>query len=214
MENMHNRLLDLYQNARLKLYPQDQIVIYAGDPPIEVYIIKTGYIKVYDIDGDGNEKILSIVKPGDIMPYAFYSGSDVPNRWFYQSISDAEVYVMNRDELLAKLKNDAEIMFALVNNFSLEVHELLTRISSLGKSNIHDKILALMRYLVVCIGKDNTKRWWRVPFPVNQQLLADITGMTRESCSTAIKELVNDELIRQPKINVLEINTVNLMKGN
>ncbi len=198
------------QEARLKQYPQGQIVLYEGDSPLEVYIVKSGYIKVYDVDAMGNEKALSIVKPGDVMPYAFFSGEDIPNKWFYQALCDAEVYVLERAKLNQAMQGDTELILLLVSNFSKEVHEILTRLSSLGKSRAQAKLIALLKYLVVCVGDSKTPKWWRVPFPVNQQFLADLTGMTRETCAMAVKELAGNNIIRTPKINLLEINTSKL----
>ncbi len=211
MELSNPVLEAILQEARLKQYPQGQIVLYEGDSPVEVYIVKSGYVKVYDVDTMGNEKALSIVKPGDIMPYAFFSGNSIPNKWFYQALRDADIYVLERDKLMQAMQGDTELVLSLVSGFSKEVHEILTRLSSLGKSRAQAKLIALLKYLVVCVGTNKTPKWWRVPFPVNQQFLADLTGMTRETCATVIKELVAQGVVRTPKINLLEINTIKLL---
>lgn len=206
MDNPNPLLRSILGHARVKLYPYGQIVVYEGDEPTEVYIVKSGYIKVYDVDASGNEKILSIVKPGDVMPYSFFSGNQIPNKWFYQALGDAEVYVLDRDTLIHAMHADSKLTLSLVNNFSQEVHELLTRLSSMGKSRARSKLIALMNYFVVCLGGDSSSRWWRVPFLVNQQFMADVTGMTRESCANAMKDLSSEGVLRSPKVNVLEIN--------
>ncbi len=210
MELPNPVLETILQEARLKQYPQGQIVLYEGDSPLEVYIVKSGYIKVYDVDAMGNEKALSIVKPGDVMPYSFFSGDDIPNKWFYQALCDADTYVLERETLMRAMAADTNLTLSLVNGFSMEVHEILTRLSSLGKSRAQAKLIALLKYFVVCVGDGHTPKWWRVPFPVNQQFLADLTGMTRETCAMAVKELAGNNIIRTPKINLLEINTVKL----
>lgn len=210
MELPNSTLENIVQNARVKQYPQGQIVLYEGDSPVEAYIVKSGYIKVYDVDAMGNEKALSIVKPGDVMPYSFFSGSDIPNKWFYQALCDADIYVLERDTLYQAMQGDSELMLLLVHGFSKEVHEILTRLSSLGKSRAQAKLIALLKYFVACVGDGHIPKWWRVPFPVNQQFLADLTGMTRETCAMAVKEFASEGIIRTPKINLLEINTVKL----
>ena len=207
MELQHTGLQSLLKNARIKQYPQGQIILYVHDSPVEVYIVKSGYVKVYDIDSAGNEKALSIIKPGDVMPYAFFSGHNITNKWFYQSLCDAGIYVLDREELLQAMYADSSLLFTFVEGCSQEVHEILTRLSSLGKSRAQAKLIALMKYFVVCVGGPKVPKWWRVPFPVNQQFLADLTGMTRESCGACLKEFVAQGVVRTPKINLLEINT-------
>lgn len=203
-----NNSLDLIlKKARLKTFPQGQILIYEGDPPGDVYFIKKGYVKVYDIDKDGHEKILSIVKPQNIMPYSFFSGTQVSNKWFYETLCDSELYVMNGEELSRLMEKNGSITLSLVSSFSQEVHELLTRLSSLGKSKSHAKLVSLMRYFIVCLEEEvSTKKWWKVPFPVNHQFLADITGMTRESCALTMKDLSAHNVVRYSKSSILEIN--------
>lgn len=210
MELPNAVLETILHDARVKQYPQGQIVLYEGDSPVEVYIVKSGYVKVYDVDAQGNEKALSIVKPGDIMPYAFFSGKGVLNKWFYQALCDTDIYVLERETLIKAMYTDTDLILSIVSGFSKEVHEILTRLSSLGKSRAQAKLIALMKYFVVCVGKNKTPKWWRVPFPVNQQFLADLTGMTRETCATSMKELLNQGVVRAPKVNLLEINTVKL----
>lgn len=202
----------ILSRARIKNYPEGQIVIFSGDKPSEVYIVKSGYVKVYDLDEKGNEKILSIVKPGSIMPYSFFSGNNTPNKWFYQTLCDSEIYVLDRETVLHTMQADASLVLAFTNNFSREMHELLNRISSMGKSRSHTKLLAVLKYLVVCLESEREDLWWRAPFSINHQFLADITGITRESCSNALKILQNRGVIRQPKHNVIEVNTEKLMK--
>lgn len=206
MQTASSLLNTVLEQARVKNYPQGQIVIYRGDPCLEVYIVKEGYIKVYDIDEAGNEKILSIVKPGDVLPYSFFSGVDVPNQWFYQTLVDTDIYVAERQTLLNAMSANNGLMIALVNNFSIEAHHLLGRLSSLGKTRTQSKILALLKYLLVSLKYDQNTRWFKVPFPINQQFIADMTGVTRESCTVAMKDLAGSGIVRIKKTNVLEIN--------
>lgn len=212
MESVSPLLEPILQQARIKQFPQGQIILYEGDSPAEVYIVKSGYVKVYDIDKMGNEKILSIVKPLDIMPYSFFSGGDILNKWFYQSINDAEIYVLDRETLLRAMREDGTLTLLLVGRFSREVHELLTRISSMGKSRTVSRLTALLKYFVVCIDTPKDAVWWQLPFPVNQQFLADITGMTRESCAAAMKILTTKGIVRFPKLSIMEINTEKLSR--
>jgi CRP/FNR family transcriptional regulator len=98
-----------------------------------------------------------------------------------------------------------------MNWFSKEVHELLARLDSLGKTNVSDKLKAALKFLAIRHGKERRSGWCRVSFPVNHQLLADMIGMTRESTTTAMKELVDQKIIRNPRLTILEIDLKKLM---
>lgn len=93
-----------------------------------------------------------------------------------------------------------------MNWFSNEMHDVLVRLSSLGKTNARDKLLAALRMLQKRHSTNRRGHWWRVHFTVNHQLLADMTGITRESAALTMKELQNEKIIRNPSLAILEIN--------
>lgn len=198
------------KNARLKQYPKGQIIQYQGDELSEVYILKSGVVKIYDIDEQGNEKILHITKAPALIPFSFFSGGKTPPNWFYSALTDCELYVIPHESLHSAMEKDARLAITLTNEFSKDVHELLVRLSSLGKTTAHVKLIATLWFLATWHATEHRKGWWRVSFPVNHQLLADITGITRERAAMVMKELQDAGTIRNPRLTVLEINKESL----
>lgn len=194
------------RNARLKAIPAGQIILYEGDLPSDVLVIKSGIVKIYDIDDQGNEKILHFAKAPAVIPMSYFSGMHDPLRWFYASVTDCEVYVVEFSKFHKLMRTHADVAEMLTNNFSDDVHELLVRLSSLGKTNSQDKVVAALKFLVARHATERRADWWRVTFPVNHQLIADICGITRESTALVMKELLDNKVIRSPKLTVLEIN--------
>jgi CRP-like cAMP-binding protein len=68
------------RSARSKSVPGGQIVLYEGDMPGDALILREGIVKLYDIDEQGNEKLLHLVKPPAVIPFAFFSGMRDPLR--------------------------------------------------------------------------------------------------------------------------------------
>ena len=82
---------NLFQTARLKNYPKNQLVQYQGDPMTDIYMIKAGYIKVYTILETGDTRTLFILGPGDVFPVAFSTTLDWSSyklKYFYQCLTD------------------------------------------------------------------------------------------------------------------------------
>lgn len=210
MKQISPYLKELMQSGHLKKYPKGQTIIYQDDTTRDVYIIRSGYVKVYDIDKQGNEKILHILRPTALMPFVFFSGPDSSTHWFYGALTDCEVAVFSYDQIKTAERQHPELYEELVRSFSLEVHEMLNRLSSLGKSSAKVKIMAALRFLCAYTSKEQADGWCQVDFPVNHQLLADITGLTRESAAMIMKELGKKELVRNPRQTVLQINSKKL----
>jgi CRP/FNR family transcriptional regulator, cyclic AMP receptor protein len=203
---MPDQLRDVIKSARLKHVPKSQIIIYKGDEPHDVYLIKSGAIKIYDIDEQGNEKILHIVKSPALVPFAFFAGNNQQTSWFYGALTDCELYALPYHQLPQAMQKDSALTFFLMNDFAINMHELLVRLSSLGKTQVRDKLYAALRFLQTHHSSKRRGGWWRVNFAVNQQLLADLSGVTRESTAMAMKDLQDRKIVRCPKVAQLEIH--------
>lgn len=199
-------LKKVLSSARQKHVPGGQIILYERDIPQEVYIIKKGVIKIYDIDEQGNEKILHLIKEPGLIPFAFFSGFINPLHWFYATLTDCDLYVIPADKLKQAVIDDGQLGEMLTKGFSTDVHELMVRLSSLGKTNAKDKIIAALHFLVVMHCSERRSGWWRVNFAVSHQLLADLCGITRESAAVVMKEMQDQKITRSPRQTILEIN--------
>lgn len=200
-------LQELLDIAPTKQIPKGQILFYAEDKPLEALIIKDGIVKIHSIDDNGNEKILHLVGRNAVLPLAFFSGDHVATHWFYTTLTDCEIYTLPQEQLHQAMSEHSTVAIYLMNWFSSEVHELLVRLDSLGKTNVRDKLSAVLLFLAVRYSEKKRGGWLRVTFPVNHQLLADMIGMTRESTAMAMKEFADEKLIRNPRLAVLEIHT-------
>lgn len=211
MKSLPDALQKQIQLSRVKEIPKGQIIFYEGDSPVEIFIIKEGVVKIYNIDDDGNEKILHLVAAPAVIPFSFFTGSNKPTQWFYSALTDCDLYLLRREKLQEIERQNPEVLIFLMNWFSKEVHELLARLDSLGKTNVEDKLKAALKFLAVRHCRPRRSGWLRVLFPVNHQLLADMIGMTRESTTTAMKVLADRKVIRNPKLTILEIDMKKLL---
>lgn len=194
------------RSTRLKHYPKGQIILYQGDELSHVFIIGSGAVKIYDIDDQGNEKILHIAKPPAVVPFSFFSGGALPPKWFYAALTDCELYVLPTEALEKAMEADSRLASSLTHAFSRDVHELLVRLSSMGKTRARDKLIATLWFLLVLHSVEKRRGWWRVSFAVNHQLLSDIAGITRERAAMVMKELQDNKIVRSPRLNILEIH--------
>lgn len=194
------------KHVRTRHVPAGQIILYEGDLPPEVFILKRGVVKMYDIDQQGNEKILHLAKPPALVPFAFFSGMRNPLQWFYETLTDCDLYVLSVAELKALTRRNPDLAELLTNEFSCDVHELLVRLSSMSKTNAGDKVLAALKFLMVCHAKEQRNGWSRVNFSVSHQLIADLCGIARETTAVLMKDLQDEKIVRYPRRTILEIN--------
>lgn len=206
MDQIPPQLSAVFKGVRAKHFPKGQIMLYQYDPALDVLLLQSGVIKIYDIDEQGNEKILHLLKPSAIVPLTFFSLNSDVIRWFYAALTDCVVCVVPVQKLRDQIDTDSQLATSLMQYLSNELHEILVRMSSLGKTNTRDKIVAALHFLSEHHAIERRSGWWRVSFSVNQQLLADMTGVTRESAAMIMKDLKDEHIVRQPRMTILEIN--------
>jgi CRP/FNR family transcriptional regulator len=206
-------LQDFLLNARLRKLPKDQILVYEGDLQPEIYILKSGVVKIYGIDDQGEEKILHLLGTPAVIPLSFFSFIDtITTTWYYMTLTDCDVYVIPKNKLVSLIENNAPIAVYLVGQFyKKDVHEIMTHLASLEKTSTREKIRAILQYLVVChTGKQLANDWHRISFPVSHQLLADMSGITRASTTQTMKWMVGKGIARYKKPLQLEVNSEKL----
>lgn len=203
-------LATLLSQAKVRHYPKGQIILYEGENPTDAFIVKQGAVKMYDIDEDGNEKILHVLKTAGIFPGLFMFGGAGQTSTFYTTVADSELYVLSRSFFEEQLASDPALMTHCMRWFAHEVREIMQRMSSLEKTSTRSKLLANLAYLSRQHADPPKAGWQKVQFPVSHQLLADMIGVTRESTTMVMKDLQNEKIVRTPKLGVLEINKLQI----
>ena len=173
-----------------RTYEAGQIIIYDGDSPNLVRFIKRGAVKFYDTDTDGREKIMHIGGEGSIFPlfYSFEGKDSVTG--FYATIAKTDVVAVSLTDFQNRLKTSPDYAFQILQWYAEEMDHIVLRLKSLEKSTAKQKILQALFYLG---GQHATKshgqlKWHRINFPLTQQTLADITGLTRETVNITLKD--------------------------
>jgi CRP/FNR family transcriptional regulator len=204
-------LKSLLKGAKLKHYEQGQSLFYAGDAITENYILKSGIVKVFDIDAKGEEKILQIVKAPALLPNDCLLSNPETVSWHYGALTDVEVYVYSPEDLHTQITSSPDLSAYIINWLAVESHELMVRINGMSKSDTKDKIVTVLRFLNVYYTGPEKRGWKRIEFPITHQLIADIAGITRESTTIQMGHLQNEKLIRSRR-PYLEINVQRLSK--
>ncbi|HEU5121677.1 MAG TPA: Crp/Fnr family transcriptional regulator [Candidatus Saccharimonadales bacterium] len=213
MNIAHTPLKSLLEGTRSKQYEHGQLILYAGDKPLETLILTSGIIKVFTTDTKGQEKVLQIIKAPAILPLDCLFEAPHTVSWYYGALTDVEAHVFSPEELHTHLAKNLTLSTYIINWLAVESHELLVRLSGMSKSEAKDKIVTVLKFFSVYYTQAARRGGWKkVEFPVTHQLLADIAGITRESATIQMGELKRERIIRSRRPN-LDINTERLFKN-
>lgn len=190
----------LFENGRLKSYPKNQLIHYSGDILTNIYLVREGYIKAYTILDSGDTRTIMILGPGDIFPLSFSESMDWQNyqiQYFYQTLCEVEVQILPSNILREHIESDKRMMKTYMAYLAASNQAIMTQLEVMKEKKAIDKVGQLLPYLVRKAGKQVKPGVFELQLKLSHQELADLSGVTRETTTTLIKQLEKNGILDQ-----------------
>ncbi len=200
-----NRFISKYDTHR---YDKGEIILLQDEVPDNIRIIKSGVVKTYDIDSNGEEKTVSFDNVREIFPLGWAFKQIERTQYFYQAFTDCEVIVIPRDEFVRYLRLNPRMGSEMYADMASRFINMQSRILSLQQSKAPDKILYTLKFLCGRFGVEVKEDVALVKIALTQQELSDFIGLTRETTSLELKKLEKAGVLKYKDRNYL----VNLAK--
>lgn len=196
------RIDSLFQHAREKKFPRNQIICYQGDPLTSIHLVKEGYVKAYTILDSGDTRTMFILGPGDIFPIAFSLTMDWNNfniRYFYQSLTGVNLSLLDHGQFRKMMESDPKMTSAYMAYMSASNQAIMNQLEAMKHKTAKDKILLLLPYLVDKLGTEIRPHTHKLQIKLSHQEIADLSGITRETTTALLKELEEDGVLKQKR---------------
>lgn len=180
----------------VKSFRQGSILIYQGEIPPSLYIVKSGIVKLYNITDAGDERIVMFKLPGDIFPTTWTFSRANSAYYYYEAQTDGEMYVVPRDSFNQFLEKNPKAYKIIAQHFLGNYAGALMRITALEQPKATDKVLHTLYYLVQFYGRETRPGMVQIEMQLTQQMIADLIGLTRETTAA--------ELVKLKKMGVLK----------
>ncbi len=190
----------LFETGRIKAYPKNQLIHYQGDPLTSVYLIREGFVKAYTILDSGDTRTILILGPGDIFPLSFSESLDWANyqiHYFYQTLCEVKVQILAAETLRSRIADDNRMMSIYMSYLSASNEAIMNQLEVMKNKKAIDKVSMLLPYLVSKTGRQVRPGVYRLQLKLSHQELADLSGVTRETTTTLIKQLEKDGIVDQ-----------------
>lgn len=208
-------LSEFFLKSKSYSYKSGEIILRQDDEPQGVYYIEKGYVKIYSITQDGNEKLHVIYKSGEIFPWIWVF-RDNAKSVYYEALGTVVLRRAPKEEFLEFLKtkssqkNSCELLFELADRIIevLDIH--VDRVANLELTKACPRLVARLLSLAKRFGRKEEKETI-LDVPLSHQDIANSINMTRETASRELGELerkglvkYKDRLIIIPSIKKLE----------
>ena len=194
-----------FQDQKLLRFKRGEVILRPDYLNPGIYYIEKGYVKVYSISLDGEEKIHLIFKAGDLFPLLWVF-KDINREVFYEAIVDVFARRSTRDIFLKYLNESPVASRELVGKVLTISNVYVDRIGDLEYIKSYPRLVSHLISLSARFGIKNGKKII-VDVPLTHREIAASINMTRETASRDIEELERRELIsiRGKYITILDV---------
>ena len=182
-------VIDFVKKYPVRQFAKGETLLSEGDISDTLLAIRTGYVKVTSIDDQGNERMLWIAGRYDIVPTERLFSRHSPLQFFYTALTDGDLFQIDKADFLQKAKEDVTIMTEIATSMSGHYDDLLSRVNTIGQANIHDKLVATLRYVAQRFSADTSVDLYQLGLHLTHRDLADMIGSTRETTSLELQKL-------------------------
>ncbi|OVE79095.1 hypothetical protein BVY00_01135 [bacterium G20] len=196
------RIEKLFERASAKKYPKNQLIYYEGDALTQTYLIKEGYVKAYTILDSGDMRTIFLLGPGDIFPIAFSTTMDWHNykvKYFYQSLTDVGLKSLPMNTFKDLIEANTQNMSTYLAYMSASNAAIMKQLEVMKSKKAINKMIMLLPYLVSKFGERIRPNAYRLKIKLSHQEIADLSGVTRETTTTLVKELEKRGVLEQIK---------------
>ncbi len=180
----------------IKKFRQGDILVYQGEMPQGVYILKSGIVKLYNITTQGDERIAAFKLPGDMFPTTWSFQKVAPAIYYYEAQTDGEMYTTTNESFHKFIKRNPAAMSAVADHYLGHYAGLLMRITALEQPKASDKVLHTLYYLAQCYGDERKDGIICIRIYLTQQMIADLIGLTRETTAAELVKLKKSGILK------------------
>lgn len=192
---MDSLLPYLKESATVRRIKKGGNVLFQGEIPRSVMIVRDGVVRAYTITSSGEERIVSLFSKGDIIPLAWALGEAPNSLFYYDALSEVRVLTIPKQKFQDTVMNNPELLRSMIKFVTTELTALLFRITGLGQSRAIEKIGYTLYYLLFRYGIPKPNGRYAIDIKMSQTVIAALVGLTRESTTKNLKLLKDKGII-------------------
>ncbi len=186
-----NEIQSLLQRIhfQFKNFSKDEVLVVAGDPVVNLYIIISGSVKGEMIDYSGKTVKIEDIEAPKPLASAFLFGKENKYPVTVTANNTVEILSIPVSEFLKLLQYSPQILKNYLNSISTRTQFLSNKLNFLSFKTIKEK----MAHLLLQKAGD---KFHSVEFKETQQQLADLFAVTRPALARVLSEMQKEGIIR------------------
>lgn len=173
----------LLKESHVLEHQRGKLLFLRGEPAEWFFLLLDGWVKVFRDTPDGEQTVISIIKPGDTMAEAaIFFGNNYPAS--AEVVDHARLLEIPASALLNQLRQDGDLALKVLGSLSMRLRNLVRHIEQLQARSTSQRLGDFL--LGLCDAHDGPAT---IELPYDKSLIAARLGMKPESLSRALGKL-------------------------
>jgi CRP/FNR family transcriptional regulator len=186
---LFGRLTILQPLGVTRHYPKKSTIIFQGEEPHSVLIIRSGIVKVYGITSDGDQRTVTILNAGDVFPTSWVFGKTEVCIYYYEASSDCSILSVTKKDFMETLQKYPELKEQVFQTYMSHYIASTMHVYALEHSYARDKLIYILLYLATRFGYKEPSGKTRISLRLSHQDIAEMVGITRETAAVELHKL-------------------------
>lgn len=182
-------------------YKKDQFVYMPDDSASHIYMMVEGRVKIGHYLEDGREVVTTILTNGEIFGELALAGEDT-RKDFAQAMSDTTICPLTIDELRELMYGDKELSFKILKLIGLRLMKLERKLELLVFKDARTRIVEFLKDTAAWKGK-KVGFETMIATKLTHKDIASLTGTSRQTVTTILNELKDQNLINFDRRRIL-----------
>lgn len=174
-------------------YKKDEFVYVADDAASHIYMIAEGRVKIGHYLEDGKEVTSAILTTGEIFGELALAGEET-RKDFAQAMSSLTICPLTIDELKDLMYENKELSFKILKLIGLRLMKLERKLELLVFKDARTRVIEFLKDAAAWKGK-KVGYETMIPTKLTHKDIAALTGTSRQTVTTILNELKDQNLI-------------------
>ncbi len=173
-----------------KNYKSGDIIIESNTPIKDFIYLKSGLVKLYKVNSDGREQIITIAKPFDFVSILSVF-SDKNYNYSVTALEDSVICSLDFEFIKSLILNNAHFGYNILSKMSGISDKIILDMLAIKTKHLRGRVAHLLLYFSNNIYNNN-----EFDLPISRREIAEYIGMTTENVIRTLSEFRKDKIIK------------------
>ncbi len=187
------------------IYKKGQIIFHEGNPPLGIYCINKGVVKLTMVGKNGRESIIRLAVPGDMIGYRslFSSENYLATA---TALEDSVICFLDKNFIQKTFYEDPSLAFHLIQHMSRDMGNAESRMTSFIQRSAPERIIEFLLFLEKSFGVKLPTGKIKINLKLTREEIASLVGATNETVIRCLSDLKGRGILEQDGKNLIILN--------